>query len=116
MSRCADRMDTRHISAVMSDGSHLAFRRTPLSTGELPAPRRVSSVRLMVTTTVDIECVARVSPPPFSTDDVTLAAPLVVPPAAAGLRLVPILTIVAMVGAGALIWASRSAASPIRWH
>ena len=66
----------------------------------------------MVTTTVDVDCDARVSPPPFPTDDVTVDAPLVLPPAAAGLRLLPILTVVAMVGTGALIWTSRSAAAP----
>lgn len=67
----------------------------------------------MVTTTVGIACVARVSPPPFPIDDVTVEAPLVVPPDSTGpSRLVPLLTVVAMVGTGALIWASRSVVAP----
>jgi S-DNA-T family DNA segregation ATPase FtsK/SpoIIIE len=64
-------------------------------------------------TTEGISCGARVPPPPFPTDDVTVDAPLVLPRAPAGhSRLVPILAVVAMVVTGALIWVSRSAVAP----
>jgi len=67
----------------------------------------------MVTTTVGIARGARLPPPPFPTDDVTIDAPLVLPPAPAGpSRLIPIVAVVAMVGTGALIWVSRSAVAP----
>ena len=66
----------------------------------------------MVTTTVDIDRVARLPAPPFPTAEVTVDAPVVLPPAAGGpSRLIPILSVAAMVGTGALIWASRSAAT-----
>ena len=53
----------------------------------------------MVTTTVEIARAARVSPPAFRIDDVTIEPPLVVPPTPAGpSRLVPILAVATMVG------------------
>ena len=67
----------------------------------------------MVTTTVEIARAARVSPPAFRIDDVTIEPPLVVPPTPAGpSRLVPILAVATMVGIGVLIWFSRSATAP----
>ncbi|HTY29374.1 MAG TPA: type VII secretion protein EccCa, partial [Mycobacterium sp.] len=66
----------------------------------------------MVTTTVSFAAGARLTPPPFPTDDVVPSAPLVLPEPAALSRLLPILALGLMGGAGVLIWASRSGGTP----
>ncbi|HTY27787.1 MAG TPA: type VII secretion protein EccCb [Mycobacterium sp.] len=62
----------------------------------------------MVTTTVRIAASARLTPPPFPTDDVLLEAPLVLPELPGLVRLVPIVALAAAGAAGVLMWVSRS--------